>query len=248
MRPLKNKLTAIVLAALAVAHALAAPPARARRQCPRVVVQCPDQSVSGLPLTYTVSIEGLGGNVSPTYKWVTSAGTISSGEGTSSITVETTGISGLDLEATVEVGGLPEGCPKTASCATSVRVVCGYLQKYDEYGDISYADEKARLDNFAILLRNEPGLTGYIMAYGGRVGRAGEAQRRAERAMKYVSGKMRDMDAGRVVTVDGGYREELTVQLWAVPQGFTPPSAEPSVDPTEVKFVKEAKARGRRRP
>jgi hypothetical protein len=178
---------------------------------------------------------------------MTSAGTISSGEGTSSITVDTTGVSGLDLEATVEVGGLAEGCPKTASCATSVRLVCGYLHKYDEYANISFADEKARLDNYAVVLSNEPGSTGYIVAYGGRVGRAGEAQRRAERAMKYVSSKMQDMDAGRIVTVDGGYREELTVQLWLIPQGFTPPTAEPTVDPTEVKFVKEPKTQGRRR-
>ncbi len=249
MWSLRKKLTAaFVLVALALAAPHAGGAAEACQQCPRVTVQCPERVVSGESATYVVSIEGFEGNVSPAYKWTTSAGTITSGQGTASITVDTTGLSDENVGAKVEVEGLPEGCPKTASCATNAGRVCGGLHKYDEYANISYADEKARLDNFAIVLQNEPGSTGYILAYGGRVGRAGEAQRRAERAMKYLSGKMRDTDAGRIVTVDGGYREELTVQLWAIPRGFSPPTPEPAVDPAEVKFVKESKTQGRRRP
>jgi hypothetical protein len=37
------------------------------------------------------------------------------------------------------------------------------------------------------------------------------------------------------VTVDGGYKEDLTVELWIVPSGANPPTASPTVDPSEVK-------------
>jgi hypothetical protein len=118
-------------------------------------------------------------------------------------------------------------------------------RKLDEYGDISWNDEKARLDNFAIEMHNLPVSAGYLICYGGRVGRAGAARRRCQRAGGYVSG-YRGIDAARVVTVDGGYREELTVELWVVPPGATPPQPSPTVAPGEVRFVRgKAKRRTR---
>ncbi len=120
-------------------------------------------------------------------------------------------------------------------------------RKLDEYGDISWNDERARLDNFTIELQSSPTAEGYMTCYGGRVGRAGEAMRRCRRAKNYVSG-YRGIDAARLVTVDGGYREDLTVELWVVPPGATPPSVTPTVNPREVRFVKgKVKRRAHRR-
>jgi hypothetical protein len=117
----------------------------------------------------------------------------------------------------------------------------------DEYGDIPFEDEKARLDNFAIELMNDPTAKGHLTCYGGRVGREGEARRRCGRAKGYLSG-YRHVPAGRVVTVDGGYREELTVVLWVVPRGATPPQPSPTVGAGEVRFLKgKAKRRPRTR-
>jgi hypothetical protein len=94
--------------------------------------------------------------------------------------------------------------------------------KFDEYGDIKFNDEKARLDNYAIQLQNQPGAQGYILAYGSC---EGEAQARADRAKGYLV-NTRGIDAGRLVTVDGGCRSELLVQLWIVPTGATAPAAD----------------------
>jgi hypothetical protein len=112
----------------------------------------------------------------------------------------------------------------------------------DEYGNISFEDEKARLDNLAIELQNDPTAKGYITCYGGRVGRAGAARRRCERAKRYLSGH-RHIPPAQIVLVDGGYREDLTVTLWMVPPGASPPSPSPTVDPREVRFVKGKKKR-----
>jgi hypothetical protein len=213
--------------------------------CPTVSVSCPDTGTLGQPVTFTANVSGGDPAVTPTFNWTVSAGTISSGQGTSSITVDTTGVAGgTTITATVTVGGYPASCSVSSSCTTSFAKP-QTARKVDEYGNIRFNDEKARLDNFAIELQNDPTSQGYLICYGGRRGRAGEAQARCDRAKNYLT-TTRGIDASRIVTVDGGYRENLTVELWVVPSGATPPAASPTVDPSEVKAT-AAPRRGRRR-
>ena len=116
--------------------------------------------------------------------------------------------------------------------------VCGLrsFQKFDEYGDIAFKDEKARLDNIAIELKTEPDTQLYIIGYAGRKARAGEAQTRANRAKHYLDSERR-LDAGRVITIDGGHREELTLEFYIAPAGVQPPISSPTVDPSEVEII-----------
>jgi hypothetical protein len=186
--------------------------------CPTVSVSCPSSVDPGSAITFSSSLSS---SANVTYNWSVSAGTISSGQGTSSITVDTAGLGGQTVTATVEVGGLDPACSRTASCSTQVTTPPALAQKFDEYGNIRFNDEKARLDNYAIQLQNQPGAQGYIIAYGSC---AGEAQARADRAKDYLV-NTRGIDAGRIVTMDGGCRSDLSVELWIVPSGSTPPAA-----------------------
>ncbi|MDQ3258436.1 MAG: hypothetical protein M3R15_31880, partial [Acidobacteriota bacterium] len=118
--------------------------------------------------------------------------------------------------------------------------------KFDEYGNIARNDVKARLDNFAIALQNDPGAQGYIITYGGRRGVAGEAQARADFAQNYLV-STRGIDAGRLVTVDGGFREDAATELYIAPSGATAPTASPNVDASEVQVIRRPTRRGSRR-
>ncbi|HEX3560994.1 MAG TPA: hypothetical protein VHU19_17465, partial [Pyrinomonadaceae bacterium] len=213
--------------------------------CPTLRVSCQDTAKPGDQITFTANVSGGNPNATATYNWTVSAGTITSGQGTSSITVDTKGLPGNSaVTATVDVGGYDRSCATSSSCTTNL-VQQAVARKVDEYGNIRFNDEKARLDNFAIELQNDPTSQGYLICYGGRRGRAGEGQARCDRAKNYLV-TTRGIDASRVVTVDGGYREDLTVELWVVPSGATPPAASPTVDPSEVKAT-AAPRRGRRR-
>jgi hypothetical protein len=186
--------------------------------CPTLNVTCTDSVDQGSPITFAATATGGNQTPTPTYNWSVSAGTITSGQGTSSITVDTANLGGQTVTATVEFGGYAPACSRTASCSTQVKAPVEILPiKFDEYGDIKFNDEKARLDNFAIQLQNTPGETGYIIAYGKC---AGEGQARADRAKNYLV-NTRGIEAGRITTVDGGCRADLTVELWRVPQGAT---------------------------
>src|SRR5215207_525095 len=219
-------LVAVSLAALAAAAGLQAPPgARGQergKKCPAVSVTCAELVRSGVPTVFTVNVGGGEANVSPSYEWSVSAGTISSGQGESSMTVDTTGLAvgpkGQEsVTATVKVGGFAPECRAGASCTTEVYINRHYFP-VDEYGSLRWGDEKARLDNYATHLKDWPDGDGYVICYGGRRGRRGEAQARCARARNYLVTRHK-IPAGRLVAIDGGYMEKLTVVLWPMPRG-----------------------------
>jgi hypothetical protein len=113
-------------------------------------------------------------------------------------------------------------------------------QWFDSYGNISWENEKARLDNFAIALQQDSNLTGNIVIYAGKRSCANEAKDRALRAKKYVV-ETRGIHESRVKWVDGGYREELTVILQPVPCGAPELTASPTLKPSEVRIVRNCK-------
>lgn len=118
--------------------------------------------------------------------------------------------------------------------------------KFDEYGNLAIDEEHKRLDDFALMLQNEPNTQGFIIAYAGRRARAGRAQARVERAKNYLV-NTRNIGSARIVTVDGGYREELTVELFVGAKGGAVPIPSPTVCPSEVQTVKAGSARNNNR-
>ena len=66
--------------------------------------------------------------------------------------------------------------------------------------------------------------------------RWGESQARAARLKPYLVNS-RGI-AGRVVVIDGGFRETWTADLWIVPKGASPPTPTPTVKPEDIRYRK----------
>jgi hypothetical protein len=188
--------------------------------CPNVTVSCPDAASENAPATFTATISGGSAGITPTYNWTVSAGRIISGQGTPTISVDTTGLAGQSIRANLDVGGYGMRCP--ASCATSIPIV-NKRQKFDEYYDIARNDEKARLDNYAIQLQSEPSSQAYVIVYPSRRARSNDAQARGQRISDYLVNS-RGIDSHRVVITMGAPREDWLVELWIVPEGAPPPT------------------------
>ncbi|MDT4896304.1 MAG: hypothetical protein QOH25_1381 [Acidobacteriota bacterium] len=187
--------------------------------CPNVSIYCPDTVTLGAPVTFTANLSGGTANITPVYNWTISAGTIISGQGTPSIQVDTTGLGGQPITANLSVEGYNLSCP--ANCTVQVpRKISSTLVDY--YPPIRLNDEKARLDNFAIQLQNDPNAKGYVVVYGGTKAKAGEKQKRVKRAYDYLV-NTRGISADRIVTMEGGVRDVTTTELWIVPLGADPP-------------------------
>ena len=195
------------------------PPTRPQIVCPTVNVSCPDTATENAPVTFTATLSGGSANITPSYNWTVSAGRIISGQGTPSITVDTAGMAGQTIRASLDVGGFGTPCP--ASCAVSIPIQ-NKPRKFDEYYDIARNDEKARLDNYAIQLQSEPGSQGYVIVYPSRRAKPNDAQARAQRISDYLVNS-RGIDSHRVVIIMGPPREDWLFELWVVPEGAPPP-------------------------
>jgi TolA-binding protein len=172
-------------------------------------------------VTFRASVEGGEPNTKRTFNWTVSTGKIISGQGTPAIKVATPGASsGADYEgitATVEVGNLTASCSATASYAVQIKVFCPD-RKFDEFGDLSFDEEKARLESFISRLQGDPDALGLMKAYAGKCARVGEAEARLERMRDYLV-NLRGLD--RIVTKNEGCQEEdqaeVRIELWVMP-------------------------------
>jgi PKD-like domain len=191
--------------------------------CPSLSINCPTEIPEpGKPIIISVSVSGGDPDENPTYKWQVSAGKIISGQGTPQISVDTSGLAGQSITATVEVDGFRLECDKTDSCSVSYIIDPPQARKYDEYSEVSWISEETRLANFGTQLQLEPGAQGYIIVYGPR-----RVKQHLSRSKKFIVERY-NIDAQRIEHINGGYRKRMTVQLWIVPVGATPPKPTPN--------------------
>jgi len=110
------------------------------------------------------------------------------------------------------------------------------FRKFDEIGISSWSDEKARLDNVALSFREAPSnAVVYLLAYAGRIACIGAANARNVRAKNYLATK-RGLASGRVIVINGGYREEPRLEVWILPSDITRPEPNPTLDRTQARL------------
>jgi hypothetical protein len=111
---------------------------------------------------------------------------------------------------------------------------------YDSYGKIPFEAAAARLDNFMVQLENlnegKPHYRGFIIVYAGRSAYATEASGIAACAKNYLV-SVRQADPETVIAADGGYRDELTIELYIIPNDAYPPMLMPTVSPKNVEIL-----------
>lgn len=91
------------------------------QNCPGIMVQSPSYEIpEGDTLVFVAATKGADPRLPLTYNWAISAGSIISGQGTAKIMVNTGGLAGMFVTATVELGGLPAKCASTASSSIEV--------------------------------------------------------------------------------------------------------------------------------
>lgn len=207
--------------------------------CPQVTVQpqAARQVKDGQPVAFGVNIAGGDPKVQPTILWSTTAGTITEGQGTRRVVIDSTGAGDQpdrELKAEIWVGGYAPECVLQASAAIKV---IGASKKFGEFGDLPAETVSFHLKTLAeFLSKSSDNL--YIIGYAGRNNERGYAANALRRMRAELS------DAGinprRVNAVDGGFREEPLFDFWIVPQGSEPPVPTPTLDRRDIVYPKAA--------
>jgi hypothetical protein len=127
--------------------------------CPKISVEVSDPIVltaeTGKPISFIAKISGIE-TKNLNYNWTVSAGTITGGQGSSFITIDTTGLAGQSATAQVEINGFPAGCHNTdTGTANFLPICCKGPLKIDEYGKVPFKNEKFRLDIVGSELNND---------------------------------------------------------------------------------------------
>jgi hypothetical protein len=183
---------------------------------------CPNLSIIGPSVppklgetgAFTLRLEGAGKDLKLDYAWAISSGEITSGQGTSILTVRFNERN--PVTATVQVKGLPDGCPNTWSENTGCDLGSDPPELLGSFPGPLMAKEKARLitiyDRFEAV-RNARGVI--FLA-----GTVRQIKANKNMIMKFVIKFYKD--PARVTFVDLDAENEMT-EFWLVPSGAEEP-------------------------
>ncbi|MCU0239358.1 MAG: hypothetical protein MUC29_07940 [Pyrinomonadaceae bacterium] len=159
------------------------------------------------------------------YAWKVSPSNarITSGLGTNSITVDTTGLGGQTIVAELEVtdGMFDATCRQRVVAETKIPKIEEKIItpiRCDEFISRSFDDDKARFDNCVISLQNAPGSQLYIFVYQGTGKNAPKADRLVRRTLDYLV-KSRGVPPQSIQIVQAGSSNLTGYEMWIVPPG-----------------------------
>lgn len=121
------------------------------------------------------------------------------------------------FSATVKLIGAPPQCVHTVASMAFIMEedMVPPVTTIGEFGPISFSQVKARLENFARVLANNPGAMGYVVSE--------SKWPLQKRAMEYLVSQHK-LQPDRVKYVNRNKTKDLKVKLYLVPQGARPPN------------------------
>ena len=202
--------------------------------CPTVNVQAPGHPTrDGQRVVFTANINGGDPKAVPMIIWNTTAGVITQGNNTRRIEVDTTGAGALpdrEVKADVWIGGYAPECLVQAS---GVAKIIAPASKFGEFGEVDEKAFKANMEQMSTFLSQSPDNL-FLIAYAGRNSERGFASNWLRRIRESLV--MSGVVPRRVITVDGGFREEPIFDFWIVPVGAEPPRPTPTVKRTDIVY------------
>ncbi len=167
------------------------------------------------------------------FAWRVSNGRVTSGLGTPSITVDSTGIGGSTINAELDVNDdvYDNRCRQVISVPTDVVRIPVEEPKVplpfrcDEFAATVPDDAKARFDTCVIQAQNTPDAQIYVIIYPG-TDRVSTGRNSYDRLSKFTLDYMvknRGFDPRRIQIVRGSNRARSTYEIWIVPPGANPP-------------------------
>lgn len=212
-------------------------------QCPTLSVSGPTAAVAeGTPATLTLNLSGIDVKAAGvTYNWQLSDGSLVSGQGTNTVSIDTAGTGGKSIKAEVDILGVSPTCKRFTDFTFAVKKTV-VSQLIDEFVPTGSKAERSKLETAADMVTLTEGSSLYIIRYEGVRADKNAALKAANSAVSHLR---KHMDKSATIEViDGGYRTETTLEFWLVPTGAARPTPSKTVSkPAEPVKEKSFKAR-----
>lgn len=191
-------------------------------ECPNLTTSASAEVVAaGTPVRFTARAGGFESR-RVSYNWAVSAGTIISGQGTSTIEVDTTGLEGQNITAHIEIhGDWMMACVTSASETTAVAAL-PTARLLDAASTAANNCEYVLMimDRLIAELGNDPNASGVIIIYRD-AGKPRAFMKRRREINDWM--RTRGFDPMRVTIVDGTYRAKAETEFWIRPAGAEMP-------------------------
>lgn len=105
----------------------------------------------------------------------------------------------------------PEASQDNLQCSRIQQGIIDFFPRFDEYGKIAFEDEKARMDNFVIQMKERFG-RGTIEVHGPTKKDRQQLMKLAARAKSYLVTK-RGLEPERLHVIEGGFSQERVTRL-----------------------------------
>jgi hypothetical protein len=111
-------------------------------------------------------------------------------------------------------------------------------RKIDKFGDLSCDDITLRIGDFFEEVKNLENSKGYVVIYNGKLDYRAKNkiynyphQNEVKAEIENIKTRIKFyyFDENRIVLIDGGFRENFTIEFWLVPNGATPPKPTPTL-------------------
>lgn len=211
-------------------------PTETRGPCPNISVQAQGQMVrDGQPANFSANIELRSTGNPMTITWSISAGTITKGQYTPRIEVDTTGAGTLperEIKAEIYVTGYAPDCVMQASGI--VKIVPPAI-KFGEFGEVAPDVVTKNLKTMSgVMTESLDNLS--LVIYAGRNSDRGFTSTWAKRLKDELIAN--GVSIRRINAVDGGFREQPMFEFWLVPAGAEQPRPTPTVRREEIVYPK----------
>ncbi|MEQ1765517.1 MAG: hypothetical protein ABL984_20480 [Pyrinomonadaceae bacterium] len=190
---------------------------------------CPTITVSGPPgitepgniVEYSAAVGGR-----PTeglsFIWTVVGGELISGQGTLNPKIKPKGLWAIQVTASLEVKGLPETCPNTASETYGVACDCRPIL-FDEFSIAPSKIDKRRLDALVASLTKYPGSQLHIIEYFQPRTSAVIVRRKIGLIRNYLTARgLKDSDFG--IVTEASYEKVESTRLYVIPPGAELPT------------------------
>jgi len=243
-----------LLSGTAAAQYPAPPPSPPQQRPPVAITEpkaqgCPALSVQAQPngpirdgqrVIFSASFAGGDPKAAPTIVWSTTAGSVTQGQGSGRIEVDSTGAGSTperEIKADVWIGGFAPECLMQGSA--SVKVIAPAV-KFGEFGEVNAETLTKNLKALGEFMAQTPDDL-YLIAYAGRNSERNFTPTWLKRIRDGLIAA--GIDARRIAMTDGGFREQPLFDFWIVPAGSDTPRATPTIKRSEIVYPKTTPAK-----